>query len=231
MLRVAITRAAPENARTAERVRAYGAEPILAPLLTITPCTYDTGTKAAQALLFTSSNGVRAFSGARELPALTVGDATAEAARAAGFADVRSAGGDVANLAALASATLNPTSGKLIHIAGDHVAGDLSGQLSAAGFTVERRLAYISVAAEVLPPALLQPLDIVLFHSARAAETFVRLGAPNSATLTAACLSPQVAEPLRHAPWRQLIVAPAPREEALLDAALGGPDSPAGASA
>ena len=67
MLRVAITRAQPEADRTAERVRARGAEAIVAPLLTIVPCGYDTSTSGAQAIIFTSTNGVRAFPDARPL--------------------------------------------------------------------------------------------------------------------------------------------------------------------
>lgn len=224
-MRVAITRAAPENARTAERVRARGGDPVLAPLLTIVACGYDTSTEGAQALLFTSSSGVRAFPdvrGARERIVLAVGDVTAEAARDAGFVDVRSADGDVQSLAALARATLDPAKGKLIHIAGDHVAGDLGGELRAAGFVVERRLAYASVAASALPDAFAAPLDAVLFHSARAAETFLALGAPGAAQLTAACFSQTIADATVAAPWKRLIVSPAPRDEALLDALFSG---------
>jgi uroporphyrinogen-III synthase len=224
-MRIAITRAAPENARTAERVRARGGEPVLAPLLTIVPCGYDTNTEGAQALIFTSSNGVRAFPDvrrARDRIVLAVGDVTAEAARDAGFADVRSADGDVESLAALAQATLDPAKGKLIHIAGDHVAGDLGGALRAAGFTVERRLAYASVAVSTLAAAFSAPLDAVLFHSARAAETFLARGAPGSAQLTAACFSQNVSDAAAAAPWNRLIVSPAPRDEALLDALFSG---------
>lgn len=225
MLRVAITRAEPEASRTAERVRARGAEAVVAPLLTIVPCGYDTSTEGAQAIIFTSTNGVRAFPdarGARDRIVLTVGDATAEAARDAGFNNVRSADGDVAALATLAKAALDPTKGKLIHIAGDHVTGDLGVELRAAGFSVERRLAYASVAAATLPDALKQPLDIVLFHSARAAETFVALGAPNAEKLTAGCLSAAVAEAAGKTSWKRIIVAPRPREDDLLTATLGG---------
>jgi uroporphyrinogen-III synthase len=220
--RVAITRARPEAERTAARVRAYGAEPVLASLLTIVPCGYDTSSEGAQALIFTSSNGVRAFPDVRSARAkivLAVGDATAEAARAAGFTDVRSAAGDVAALAALAKAALDPAGGKLIHIGGDHLAGDLSGQLAAVGFNVERRVAYAAVTASALPEAFSAPLDIVLFHSPRAAEAFLALGAPGAASLTAGCLSQAVAAAAGSG-WRRLIVAPTPREEALLDAAL-----------
>jgi len=224
MTRVAITRAEPEASRTAERVRARGAEAIVAPLLTIVPCGYNANTEGAQAIIFTSTNGVRAFPdvrSARDRIVLTVGDATAEAALEAGFADVRSADGDVVALAALAKATLDPAKGTLVHIAGDHVAGDLGGELRAAGFSVERRLAYASVAAAALPAALRQPLDIVLFHSARAAETFVALGAPNAAHLTAGCLSPAVAAAAARTSWKRIVTAPRPREDDLLAATLG----------
>lgn len=225
MLRVAITRAQPEAERTAERVRARGAEAVVAPLLTIVPCGYDTNTEGAQAIIFTSTNGVRAFPdvrGARDRIVLTVGDATADAARAAGFSDVRSADGDVSALAALAKATLDPAKGKLIHIAGDHVAGDLGGELRTAGFSVERRLAYASVAAIAVPDALRQPLDIVLFHSVRAAETFVALGAPNASQLAAGCLSPAVSLSAGRTSWKRIITSPRPREDDLLTATLGG---------
>jgi uroporphyrinogen-III synthase len=232
-LRVAITRALPDAERTAERLRELGAEPILAPLLNVIPCAYDTNVEEAQALLFTSANGVRAFPDARRLhakPVLTVGDATAEAARAAGFTNVRSADGEVSALVELAKENLAANAGKLIHIGGEDIAGDLVGELTAAGFTVERRIAYAARAALSAPPALLQPLDIVLFHSARAADTFVRLGAPNAGRLTAACLSQAVADAAGKAWWGRIVVSPAPREDALLRAALA-PNSPAGASA
>lgn len=224
-LRVAITRAEPEASRTAERVRARGAEAVLAPLLTIVACGYDTNTEGAQAIIFTSTNGVHAFPdtrGARDRTILTVGDATAEAARAAGFTDVRSADGDVAALAALAKRELDPGKGKLIHIAGDHVAGDLGGELRAAGFQIERRLAYASVARQNLPEALLQPLDVILFHSARAAETFVALGAPNAMTLTAGCLSATIAAAAGRTSWERIVTAIRPREDDLLTATVGG---------
>ena len=225
MLRVAITRAEPEASRTAARVRARGAEAIVAPLIAIVPCGYDTNTEGAQAIIFTSTNGVRAFPdarGARDRLVLTVGDATAEAAREAGFNDVRSADGDVNALVALAKRELDPAEGKLIHIAGDHVAGDLGGELRAAGFSVERRLAYASVAAAPLPPALNGPLDIVLFHSPRAAQRFIELGAPNAANLVAGCMSAAIAEAAGKVSWKRIITAPRPREDDLLAATLGG---------
>jgi len=222
--RVAITRAAPGAQETAARVCARGAEPVLAPLLQINALAFDAALDGVQALLFTSANGVRAFalaSGVRDLRVLCVGDATAAAARRAGFRDVLSATGDVAALAALARAKLSPEGGALAHICGRHIAGDLVGGLKPAGFAIERRIAYEAIAATAPPNAFSTPLDIVLFHSARAAQTFCALGAPGSGSLIAACLSDAVAEVAATAPWKRLIVAPAPREDALLDACIG----------
>lgn len=234
VLRVAVTRAEPEAAATAARVRAMGAEPVMAPLLSIGPVRFDTGLAGVQALLFTSSNGVRAFAAAttaRAARVLAVGDATAEAARAAGFADVRSAGGDVKALAALARETLSPDGGALLHISGAHAAGDIVGELKRAGFVAERRVAYEAHAAATLPETLKQPVDVVLFHSGRAAEAFVALGAPNSAAMAAACISQAAADVAAQAKWARLIVAPRPRDPDLLMAALSAGDTPAGASA
>jgi uroporphyrinogen-III synthase len=233
-LRVAITRTPPQAEDTAARVREYGAEPVLAPLLTLSPRAFDTDITGAQALLFTSANGVAAYggaSGARGITVFTVGDATAHAARKAGFAAVRSAAGDVAALATLVTRTLDPNAGPLLHVGGAHLAGDLERALQAAGFSYERRVGYETVAVTRLPAAFDAPLDLVLFHSPRAAETFIALGAPQAAAMTAGCISEAVAQAVRQAPWSRVIVAPAPREDALLAACLGGQDSPAGASA
>lgn len=221
--RVIITRALPEALATAEHVRVRGGEPVLAPLLTIAPRKLGADLTATQALLFTSANGVRAAANSgphRDIIALCVGDATAEAARAAGYKDVRSADGDSQALAALAIVSLDPKAGPLIHASGEHVAGDLVGALRAAGFSAERHIVYAARAAEAPPPALSQGADIILFHSARAAEIFLGLGAPGAELMTAGCLSAQVAQAALMAPWKRLIVAPRPRESALLAAIL-----------
>ncbi len=222
--RVAITRALPQAEATAERVRALGAIPVLTPLLEIKARPFDTNISGAQALLFTSANGVRAFwfknPAAHKINVLAIGDATAQAARTMGFAGVRSADGDVAALIEAARDILDPNDGALIHFSGAHVAGDLVGELRKAGFSAERRICYEAIAVAALPPALNEPLDIVLFHSVRGAETFVKLGAPGASHLTAACLSQAVADAAHGPRWRRVIVSPAPREDAFLRAAL-----------
>lgn len=221
MPRIAITRALPEAEASAKRIRALGAEAIVAPLLTISPRPFSTDIAGAQALVFTSLNGVRAFASAsaeRAIPVFCVGDASAEAAREAGFRHVASADGDIGALAALVSATLTPSAGPLIHVGGAHLAGDLGHALATRGFITGRRIAYEAVAAGTLPNALEQPLDVIAFYSPRAAEIFLALGAPQAERLTAACLSPAVAARAAQVRWTKLVVAPAPREDALFRA-------------
>ena len=218
-MRVLVTRMQPDAGATAKRVRDHGAEAIVAPLIEYVPGPFDTDLSGVQVLLFTSANGVRAFAdatSARDRAVLTVGDATAEAARAAGFTRVRSAGGDVAALAALASEKLKPEHGRLLYISGADIARDLVEQLTGAGFAAERRIAYEARAVDKLPE--LPPYDVALFHSARAASIFATLGAPHAGQARAGCLSPAVAEAAAKTGWLSLIVASAPREEALLQA-------------
>src|SRR5258708_30562751 len=141
-MQVLITRPIEDAGPLAAALEARGVTPVSEPLLTIGPMT-DAAVALAgvQALLFTSANGVRAFGRSatrRDLTVLAVGDATAEAARAIGFSDVASAGGDVEDLAALAAARLDPQSGSLLHVAGGGVGGGLAGRLGAARLGVCR---------------------------------------------------------------------------------------------
>ena len=61
-------------------------------------------------------------------------------------------------------------------------------------------------------------VDVVLFHSARAAAAFVQQVNPRErlARIDAVCLSDAVAEAARTARWRKVTVAGQPQEEALL---------------
>jgi uroporphyrinogen-III synthase len=200
--------------------------------------------------LFTSVNGVRAL-GRRnrgdladfhDLPALTVGDATARAARGAGFRHVESAAGDVVALAALVTARLSPGNGPLLHIAGSQVAGDLAGSLATAGFKVQRAAIYAAQKATALSAVTREALsrgmiDAVTFFSPRTAAAFVSLGReadalPALAGIAALCLSQAVAQAAGVVPWRAIVVAPRPDQDSLLgcldDPALQPRNSTAG---
>jgi uroporphyrinogen-III synthase len=108
-VKVLLTRPAEENARIADMLEARGARCLAWPLTRIVPLVGRLEVPAGtEAILFSSANAVRAFAAVcpvRDLPALCVGDRTADCARGAGFALVESAGGDAADLARLARAS------------------------------------------------------------------------------------------------------------------------------
>ncbi|MGE4219757.1 MAG: uroporphyrinogen-III synthase, partial [Alphaproteobacteria bacterium] len=229
---VIVTRPRPDAEALIKALEERGIDTVAAPLLDILPedgPAPDLG--GVQALLFTSANGVRAFaarSAIRIHPVLAVGDATAAAARAAGFADVKSAGGNVDDLARLAIRQFDPNSGDLLHVAGTDVAGDLAGALSAAGFSMRRAVLYSARAAATLPePAALAlrtgRADAILFFSPRTAGSFVTLARDAGLgdacrRLGAVCLSDAVAAAAQGLPWREVAVAEAPTQAALLAA-------------
>jgi uroporphyrinogen-III synthase len=235
-MRLLLTRPEADAARSRAALMARGHEVVTAPLLTIVPSRATAiDLSGVQALLITSRNGLSAFaalSPRRDLPVYAVGPASAEAARAAGFAEVVSAEGDAAALVALVADRLRPEAGLLYHPAGRHVAGELSENLAAAGFTLRRVRLYQAEAAKFLPDnartALAkQGLDGVLFYSPRTVRTFVRLVegtelATACERLTAFCLSPAVAEEARRLTWSDVSVASAPNEAALLSLLDGG---------
>ena len=184
-----------------------------------------------QAVLLTSANGVRALAGAsdeRGLRVFAVGDATARAARNAGFADVESADGDVGDLATMVGRRLRPADGRLLHVAGSKVAGDLAALLAADGFMVDRAVLYEARAATALsePTARLiaaGDIDLALFFSPRSAAIFARLvdeagAASGLAATTAVSISRAANAPLAGLPFRQRVVADAPTQTALLAA-------------
>src|SRR5689334_18038281 len=124
-----VTRPRAEAEALAAALAARGIEAMIEPLLEIEYRQDGVLDLAGvQAILCTSANGVRALarlSDARALPVFTVGEASAVAARMAGFPDVTSADGVVTDLAALVKRSLTPGAGRLVHIAGAEIAGDL----------------------------------------------------------------------------------------------------------
>ena len=223
-----ITRAEPGASATARRVEAMGWTPLVAPLLEARPLGAVLDLTGIAALAFTSAQGVRAFTALSDarLPAFTVGDATAEAARAAGFTHVQSADGDVAALANLI-ARANP--GPVLHAGALHPAGDLVGDLTARGLAARAVALYDTVAVDPAPAlAHLPDIAAVLVHSPRAATLLAGIPRARSAAhLQLFVLSEAVAAPLRALENATIAVAPFPNEPSLLNL-LAKPPRPAG---
>jgi uroporphyrinogen-III synthase len=183
-LQALVTRPRVEAAELADALAARGIAALVEPLLDIRYRGEPTLELAGvQAVLCTSANGVRALarlSPERSVPLLAVGETTADRARAEGFGEVASAGGNVDDLVRLAADRLQPEAGRLLHIAGSVAAGDLAGALGRRGFTVERAVLYEACPARAFSAATARALaagtiDFALFFSPRTAAVFARL--------------------------------------------------------
>ncbi|WP_286952126.1 MULTISPECIES: uroporphyrinogen-III synthase [Brevundimonas] len=229
--RVWVTRAEPGAARTADRLTALGFTPIIAPLLTLAPLPEALHAApdpaAVAALALTSPNGVEAFAPLiprfRHHPAFAVGDATAEAARAAGFAHVRSAAGDIHALARLIAA--EAPAGPLLAPGAREPAGDLPALLPDR--PVQRLPVYAAFETHAPAP---EPFDAVMLHSPRAARALATILAadlprPAASGRIAICISEAAASPLRPFDFAEIRIAAAPDEPAMLSA-LGKPTAP-----
>lgn len=230
-MRILITRPKEDAESFAAALVARGIDVTVEPLLTIQPIASPLiDLEGVQAILFTSANGVRCFAAAqsrRDLKVMAVGDGSAAAARALGFAAVESASGDVAGLAALVTDRLHPRDGALLHAAGSSLAGDLKGQLEAAGFVVRRAVLYDAVPTRELSPATLMNLrlggiDAVALFSPRSARAFADLWRQAQAApaglqkVTALCLSAAVAREVKDLDWRRNEIAARPDTQSLL---------------
>ena len=231
--RALITRPQEDSADAAIALARRGITPILAPMMRIEYTTADIESEVAlaQAILFTSRNGVRAFSRlatCRDILVLAVGDSTAALARDLGFVNVESAQGDSADLGRLTIKRLKPTDGLLFHAAGATVAGDLTQALNKAGFKTVRRALYEAKAIDDLDDETAtalrdRTLDYVLFFSPRTGRIFAELAekaglAKTCDSLTAICLSDAVASEIAGIEWRNVLVAQQPTTTALLAA-------------
>ncbi|ANK81104.1 MAG: hypothetical protein TEF_10080 [Rhizobiales bacterium NRL2] len=234
-MRILLTRPRLDAVDTARALEARGHQVLIEPVLDIVlEAPEGLDLQDVQALLATSRNGVRALAAAtsrRDLPLMAVGRSTAALARECGFPDVRDADGDVDDLTRLAVAELDPAAGPLLHAAGAETAGDLKGTLAESGFQVRREVLYRAVAndrisADAAAALTARRIDAVLFFSPRSAEAFARvldnMGLTSAAeSLVAFCISPRAAEMARRLPYREVVSAPRPNQDALLSCVDG----------
>jgi uroporphyrinogen-III synthase len=229
MMRLLVTRPEDEALRTVKALRALGHEVIVAPLLSIEYIRgADFGPPPWAGILITSANAARAVAlhprkkELLALPLLAAGDHSAAAARAAGFTDVTSAGGDATDLARAATARFAGSSAALLYLAGADRARELTDILR--GLHVRTITVYRAVKAERLPPAAQSALaagtlDGVLHYSRRSAEAYLALAEAAGLREKALaprqyCLSARIAEALADAPC--VLIAERPTEPALL---------------
>ncbi len=208
-LPLVITRPQPGADATARRAEEMGLRPVVAPLFTIVPKPWDVPDVAdVDAVLISSANAVR-FGGDQlshlsRLPALAVGAASADAARAAGFgvAFVGSHGVQSAIDHAAQSGRNN-----LLWLAGvDRTDFDASAVLIRIVETYE--------AQHVSPAPVFPEQAVIMVHSARAAQRVAEILDDKSAYQLIA-ISSVVAQQAGFG-WARREIADAPNDAAML---------------
>jgi uroporphyrinogen-III synthase len=230
-MRLLVTRPEPDNERTAATLRAKGHDVMLAPMLRIEAvANVDLGAPIWCGILLTSANSARALVAHPRrgellaLPVLAVGRASADVARAAGFADVSSADGDADDLVRCAAARFAGARSALLYPAGEDRSRDLAGALSAQGVAVHTVVAYRAVAAnefsaEVRDALAQGRIDGVLHFSRRSVDSYLLCGRTIQRAALAPmhyCLSERAAEPLRLAGAGRIAVSAHPDETSLI---------------
>lgn len=191
-MRVLVTRPTQDAAATCLALEQAGHSALSAPLFRIAAVPHVCSA-VFDAVLATSAHAPRLLNAsiavqAAHLPFFTVGDATADAARRAGFTDVRSAHGDGADVAALIQLEL-PHGSRLLYLAGIP-RRDSAVQALKDTFALETLEVYQSLAVDHLPEQAAGALeagrlDAVMHFSPRAAQVFLAL--TEKAGLSDAC--------------------------------------------
>ena len=246
-MHILITRPQADAAALSVKLQALGHRTTSCPMLTITPTPQARLPQAQQiaAFAFTSANGVRAFDARvfktcllqtqnknasyQNKTVYAIGATTAAACAQAGFTDIIESTGGVAQFADMILA--RPPKGKLIHITGQHQAGNLCHLLIEGGIEAEQIMLYRALPRQSLPPdliALIQSgslqqggVDSVLFYSSRSADIFCHLAEqaglsaylPNMAAI---CLSPAIAARAARGGFCPIWTAAQPSEASLL---------------
>ena len=196
-----------------------GLDAAVAPLFHLRPIEWQApDANEVDCVLLTSANACR-LGGDKvarfaDLPCYAVGEATAEAARSAGFREVKAGRGD--GDAALRM-MIEDGAERPLHLCGqNHIPLDRAG--------IVRRILYAAEEVPALPPpavAAVQHGTVALVHSPRAASVFGKLvdqaGLDRSTTCLAAISEPAAAA--AGTGWRSVATSPRPRDEALLELA------------
>lgn len=230
--RVLVTRPQPGADETAARLLAMGLSPVVMPLTRIVPLPVSTRVDPASfdAVAITSVNAVRhapadSLASLTHKPVFAVGDASASAAREAGFVNVQSAAGTARELAALMLRGLG-AGARVIHPVGRERTPGFVEALSAGGISLTALEVYGADAIDFTPQAL---SDIAeggaiwgaLALSPRAGKLLAGIAArPELAqTLSSAsffCISQNAAAPFDSLAAGRVFVSDEPTEDSVL---------------
>ena len=218
MRRVLVLRPEPDASATVERARGRGLDAVAVPLFEVAAIEWQAPEAASfDGVLLTSANAVRhggeQLQGFRGLKTYAVGEATAAAARDAGFDVAATGDSGVDRLLGSIEAEL-----KLFHPCGEDRRDPAKARQNITAVPVYS-------AREIEAPDLsAAPDSVALIHSPRAARRFAELVEARDTILVAA-ISEAAAEALGDG-WQAVETAEQPAEEALLALAARLCDKP-----
>lgn len=227
MALVLLTREADRCAETARRLSAAGHEAVVLPLMRHRDLGNAIPEGPFDAVALTSAAAIHVLAARREgvtelaaLPAYCVGGATAAAARAAGFLQIRSADGDAGDLAALIAGANSVR--RLLYLAPRQRAFDLPAALRGIAVTIVEiyEAEFVEPGADALAEALAKA-DAVFLYSPRSAahfaETALRAGTGEALRgLTFVAISEKTAHTARERLGVPVLVASEPEERAMI---------------
>lgn len=205
---VVVLRPEPGNAETVARLTALGLQVVRLPLFAVLPVAWSPpAPDGYDALLMTSANAIRhggvGLDALTNLPVIAVGEVTARAARAAGFAIAIVGDRDAAAAAGAARAA---GFDRLLHLGGRDRA-------TVAGESV---VVYSSDPVAISSEAVAALTgSVALLHSARAALRFAGLVGAGRSSICIAALSPTVAAAAGSG-WDRVAAADIPADAALV---------------
>lgn len=208
MARVLVLRPEPGASETVKRARERGLDVVAVPLFAVEPIAWDPPDAGSfDGLLLTSANAVR--HGGEQLPELrrlktyAVGEATADAAREAGFDIAATGDSGVDRLLASTDSSL-----KLLHLCGEH-----RREPERPGQKITRIVVYRS--REIGHPGMPELAGTVaLIHSPRAGRRFAGL-VRQPASVAIVAISKAAAEAAGEG-WRSVETADQPNDDSLL---------------
>ena len=208
MTRVAVLRPQPGADATVAKARALGLDTVAIPLFEIEQVEWEAPEAAGfDGLLLTSANAVRfggdGLAALRGLKVYAVGEATADAARTAGFDVAATGDSGVDRLLGSIEPDL-----RLLHLCGAERQDASDARQEITGVVVYRARPVVD------PDMSLVEGSIAIVHSPRAGRRFVEL-VGDRAAISIAAISSAVAEAVGDG-WKEVAVADQPSDDALL---------------
>jgi uroporphyrinogen-III synthase len=231
-MRILLTRAPEDAARTAEKLKAQGHQILSSPVFEIQPRDAEWPKGVIDAVVATSAQAFEQaqFAPDRPLPEtrrllrlFAVGEKTAEAAKRCGFTGEQIVAPDAKALADVI-VTKVPAAARLAYLAGADRKSDLETRCKEARVEIIPVELYEARAAEALNNDALSAfkageIDAIMHYSRRSAEIFLKLAESagiDAKAIRHVAISADAAAPLQAAGCAQIAVAVEPKEQAML---------------